>query len=93
MLRKLIKTTTINSYNKYALLKVNNFHNTLQQKVAEEPAAMDNKHLKRINEIVVKYNKEEQEKILKSVNNYNLNELLRQVGTHMKSSYKYLSIF
>ncbi|KAI8123367.1 mitochondrial, Transcription elongation factor [Lucilia cuprina] len=77
MLRNLIKQTTIKKFNKYYPLNNRNLHTTTQKFVKEELQSVESKHVNRINELLLKYNTEQQQKILKSINNYNLNDLLK----------------
>ncbi|XP_065360887.1 uncharacterized protein LOC135954620 [Calliphora vicina] len=75
MLRNFINFTPIKRYNHYAIFGIKKLHTTKQCLVEDEPQA-ENKHVNRINELLKKYTTEQEEKILKIVNNYNLNELL-----------------
>lgn len=76
MLRNFIKLIPNKRYTKCLLINTNKIHTNFPKLAEEEPQTVDIKHVNRINEVLGKYTAEQEEKILKIVNNYNLNELL-----------------
>lgn len=75
MLRNIIKIFLIKRNNQKNFLIPRKLQTTPNFLVEEESQSID-KHVNRINELFSKYNTEQRERILKIINNYNLNELL-----------------
>lgn len=71
----LTRTLFLNKNHKYLPITFE-IHTTNQLMQTDEVQSVDNKHVNRINEILNKYTQQDEEKILRIVNNYKLTELL-----------------